>query len=449
MFFLKPFFLFASFSLFTGLKGFAQSDSYESLGPSVYIDPDVGRVTVSTRPGVTWQNCKQNPALCVGWPDADSKIKRVPGSKVREVEVRDPATGTTQRLPYIEVEFQYTREVKKANGQIEMVEQKGRGWIEASTLRSEPLQAIYRKPQKKRAESSPQTSSKNITPGQSCNQKGQQSHKNFEILDQVTQKIGQGDPIAQLDTSVKLLKPLIGKCPLIPPNRKRADAWRGRNIYDSEVLKHFDNMDTKHMPKIPKETGPGQFSHATREDLINIDTLARTLYAEMNECFKHGLQYPMAVAKVALNRAQLVDEGKAPASYVNDKRQVSQKPSLAKVLTAPWQFSVWNPSGAANPNDKTALMALCPTRDNSKTNWKGHQAGPDDLYAWEKSLQIATEAVLYPHNFNRKTRDVTQFYYTSKRTGFLNQDYKRPNPPPKIEGRVVDSFQCMYLWEKN
>jgi len=342
----------------------------------------------------------------------------------------------------------YTRQVKLPNGKFKMVEKRGRGWIDASTLRNEPLQPIYRKPNQNLTAPNKTADAANHSPILSCNQSCQQSYKNTSILGHLAQKLEQ-DPLTRLDQSVTALKPLIGRCPLNPPTRKRADAWRGRNIYDSEVLPLFQRMDPRQLPRIPKEIGPGQFGYATRDDLINIDTLARTIYAEMNECFKEGLQFPMAVARVAVNRANLVNEGRAPASYVGNTSQISSKPNLAKVLTAPYQFSVWNPSGAANPRDKTALMALCPTRDSSKTNWKGQLPGPDDIYAWEKSLQIATEAVLFPEQFNRKTRQITQLYYTSKRTNFLNHDYKRPNPAPKIEGRSVESFQCLYLWEKN
>jgi len=457
MFLAKIFIIFFTFTYIIINMGYARGDEVNSLEGEIYIDPDVGKVTVGVRPGVTWQTCLQHPSLCVGWPDSDSKLQRVPRSQAQEISAKDSVTGATRQKLYIEVDFEYTRNVQEADGRIRTISQSGRGWIETSTLRNERLKPLYTRESTSSkmpgsnlsAQNSARGTDREIrSPRVSCNQTNQQRSKNSELLEQISRKL-ELDELSKLDRSVELLRPLIGQCPLHPPNRKRADSWRGRNIYDSEVLPKFTRLNPTKIPRIPKETSPGQFTNATRDDLINIDTLARTIYAEMNECFKYGLQYPMAAARVAVNRAYLADQGRAPASYVGNARQVSTKPTLAKVLTAPWQFSVWNPSGAANPRDKTSLMALCPTRDNNRTNWKGSRPGPDDLYAWEKSLQIATEAVLFPAQFNRKTKNITQLYYTSKRTSFLNQAYRRPRHPPTIEGRQVDSFQCMYLWEKN
>lgn len=417
----------------------AQQNKYENVGKRVYIDSDLNVGTVTKDPGVTWQMCKVSPDLCLAWPDASSSLTLVPDSKPQMIEIEDPHTGMLKQSLFSEVYYSYTREYWASDGTIKKLEQKGRGWIDSSILRSEALPPMYR------SESDQKPSEPKAC--NACQESATQS--NQDKLSEAFKGLNQS-PLQKLNSSVELLKPHIGICPLDPPNKKRKGNWKGQNIYDTEVLPLFSQKPLKALSQcIPKEVQPGQIECATRDDLIGIDTLARTIYAEMNECFKIGLEFPMAAAKVALNRAQMADQGRAPASYVGNTKQVSSKPNISKVLTAPLQFSVWNSIGAANPKDKTSLMALCPTRDSSKKNWKNSPPGPDDVYAWDKSLQIATEAVLYPNEFNKKTKHVTQVYYTSKRTSFLNQSYKRPNPPPKIERRPVDSFRCMYLWEKD
>jgi hypothetical protein len=180
-------------------------------------------------------------------------------------------------------------------------------------------------------------------------------------------------------------------------------------------------------------------------DLVNIDALSRTIYSEMNECFDVGLEYPMAAARVAMNRAKDIDKKEGNWQvFLKSWWHKEEKPTLAKALTADRQFSVWN--YASGPKDKTILMALCPTRDLADAkNWKGGRPNKRDLSIWNQAMQIATDAVLYSCSFKAKTDEVKQRYYTSKMNGFYN--YKKASAPPKIDGRKVDSFRCMYLWE--
>lgn len=260
----------------------------------------------------------------------------------------------------------------------------------------------------------------------------------------------QASHLGKLEAAVRALSPLVGNCPLQPSNLKRLDRWKGRNIYDTEVLTQLRSNRAVIQSTLQRA---GQLNGkedplagADFEDVVAVDTLARTIYSEMNGCFAQGLQFPMAAAKVALNRARLAQQSRASAHFVSRSRAVADKPLLSRVLTAPFQFSVWNELGARNPRDKTILMSLCPTKNEaSRSNWKGAPPSPADTYAWDMALKIATEAVLFPQEFERKTADVKQTYYTSGMPSY--QKRKKPVPAPLILGRRVESLSCMYLWE--
>lgn len=424
---------------------------YNSLPNELRIDPDRGNrpVTVYAKPGSTSDSCRIDPKLCVAWPHVNATITRVAGSKIVTVRLPNLAKGEIEEVPYVHINYDYKASFTRQDGSKGELNQKGQGWMEAYQLRPKNERPIYtdlpkddpRLPVEAELASIP-TYDSPIQKGADCQET--QAKKNIAQLQALTTQIKQ-TPNEQLNTSVELLRPLIGQCPLNPPNKKRAGNWKGKHIYDSEILPIFQKMKPNSIPKVPKEIRPGEYALATKDDLMDIDALARTIYSEMNECFKVGLQFPMAAAKVAMNRKDLAIEGKAYPHFVHNQRQDSSKPKLTKVLTAPFQFSVWNNVGASNPKDLTSLMSLCPTTNESNKNWKGSRPGPDDLYAWDMSLKIATEAVLYPDKFKNKTKEVTQLYYTSKRSQYDKR--RRPNPAPKIEGRAVNSYRCMYLWE--
>lgn len=404
-------------------------------GEQLFLDPDLGIVTISKIPGVRWQDCRLDPELCVAWPDPSAKIKRVPGEKILYVAHPHPGTGRVENVPYVKIEYEYQRVVKeKPNEPPRILTQKGSGWIDARLLRAEKQTPLYARKKAGADNKSSSTGTK-----ESCNSPTQQKSFSVNQLRDL-QKHLPSDAESRVQVSVDEVKKVIGQCPLNPPTQKKTNQWKGKNIYEHEMLPYWNRLAP---PKgLAKEVRPGEFVPATKEDLINIDVLARTLYSEMNECFSVGLQFPMAVAKVAMNRTELAEQGRAPDHYVDND---SKLPRLSRILTAPSQFSVWN--NVTNPRDKTLLMALCPTRNDSPRNWKGETPNPMDLYAWEKSVQIATEAVLFPARFRERTREVTQLYYTSKRSQFL-KGYESPKPAPKIEGRPVHSYQCMFLWEK-
>ena len=78
------------------------------------------------------------------------------------------------------------------------------------------------------------------------------------------------------------LDQIVGECAIDNPQKPKL---KSGNAYDAHVLPKLKN---KPLPNITNEFG----TPITRADLINIDALARTMYGEMANCYKHGLQYP-------------------------------------------------------------------------------------------------------------------------------------------------------------
>ena len=414
----------------------------------VYVDPDIHYATITREPGHF--ECKVNPDACVAWPDSRSDLTRVPGVAPMEQTELDLGTGKTKTTTYLKVRYNYDRRFKRKDGSEGTMTQSGTGWIDASVLRREKLDPIYEIAMR------PEPGASAVTPHPSPDKAGCKPPERPagqdprpKPLKELKERL-QASHLEQLEAAVRALGPHVGNCPLKPATEKRLDRWSGHNIYDTEVLPQL-RADRTAIRSVIQRAGQQHgkdhpLAEAGFDDIVAVDTLARTIYSEMNGCFAQGLQYPMAAAKVALNRARLAQSGRAPAHFVSGSHAREDKPVLSKVLTAPFQFSVWNELGARNPRDKTILMSLCPTKDESgRANWKGAPPTPADTYAWNMALKIATEAVLFPQEFERKTASVKQTYYTSGMTSY--QGRKKPVPPPTILGRRVDSLSCMYLWE--
>lgn len=423
----------------------SRNSEYQKWPVRVHIDGDVGYVTVTKDPGKSWEDCRDDQAQCFGWLDSESIIDRDPSAAIMEKVDLNPATGEPQVTQFMKVKFKYQREFNKLDGTKGSIDKEGVGWIEVDALRKEQMAPIYREPTP-RVSSPPPKQTKIREPVKSCDKScvpASTPKTNLRDIEDLASFINRS-PNDQLEAATKLVSPMVGECPLRPPTEKKVSSWKGKNIYDAEALPLI-KQKTKKMPLIPKLSKDGKtVETASADDLVAIDNLARTVYSEMNECFHKGIQYPMAAAKVALNRADLLDAGKGFPHFGRGP-QAYGKPTISKVLTAPYQFSVWNHIGAANPKDKTVLMSLCPARDESKNNWRGGKPSPRDREAWDMAVKIATEAVLFRPRFDAKTSGIKQTYYTSKRSEYDGRS--RPHPAPQIMGRTVESYQCMYLWQ--
>lgn len=466
----------------------------------VFMNPDSSGTTLYDVAGKNYHDClDKTPAECgaLGWPKPeDTVITKVPGSEIEYRPTFDTKCGRNTMVPFIKVKIKYPpRKYFDPDDKSEKYSSgvEAEGYMDARFLKTKKLAPLYSQKEDRPAVADPLPPPPPPAP-EVCPPEQKSpvfntapNNKNLWGIGYLSEFLKQNHK-AQVEQTAQALRAYVGECPLDPPDDKEPHLQRWKkdktkNLYDAEVMpllrKHKGNL-----PKVPKQVknSKNQCVASTDsnnqmvnfEDLVNVDAMARTVFAEMNECIKEGsLEFPMAAAKVAKNRVEDIQNKKGhwevflkPTSH-----QATDKPLLAKTLTASYQFSVWNKND--NLRDKSMLLAMCPTRysSNSKEmhfavgkqyldSWKGeakpavdkktkepiglkNRVSGKELQVWNYAMQIATEAVLYPCDFENRTKEVTQRYYTSKMPAYAG----RKKGSPSIEGRTVSSFRCMYLWE--
>lgn len=381
--------------------------------PEVFLKLEKGDpyVSVYNKAGVNWKYCELNQkGECsegIGWLDQDSKVW-VAGPKVKAT-TKDPFTNQIVEEEYYPVQFAYKRMGKDEEGNDKLIEhvQGPIGYIDAAYVDFEQRAPLFSLPKEA------QKTGALICPGKKA------------YLPQLEELTG-ALVLKSIEETASLLKDRIGFCVNLD-----ADTDKKANLYDNVILKKLNRISP---PKLKGEND----QYITQEQLIDVDALARTLYGEMASCYKHGLHYPMAVARIALNRSE--DGGRHP-SFVQG-RHLSEKPRLSRVVTTPSQFSIW--LRKLNKKENPPLgMAMCPPREKTQKLWNGKKPSAQELAIWNHTVKIATEAVLFPNSFKKRTQELNQrFFYTSG----MGQFYKMKKDHVKIEGRAVDKAQCMEIW---
>ncbi|GIL17911.1 MAG: hypothetical protein BroJett040_16620 [Oligoflexia bacterium] len=400
-------------------------------GRELFLDIEDGDppISVFNNPGYNWATCKtQSGCESVGWlkPD-DTKIYEVLDSKGNPIietrQVMNPVTREMEEVSFIRVRFSYTRKGKDGWINSKVNED---GWIDADTVNFQKMKSVYAVPPKKEEPC-------NATDG-----------KAFRELSRTSRAIHQA-AAADLAKATSVLKPLVGKCPLNPPPTKSQLKFDGGLFYDNQVWPQVAKHKSEFPKTIQTESGAKKISF---DDYAKIDALARTLYGEMAGCMTSTPVYGMAAAKVALNRAELIDKGhamKAVFEKPGTHDEKLNKSALVSALTAPEQFSVWNKGAAKNPKDLSILRTMCPTSGEKSThNWKNEMPSAVDNNVWDKVLKIATEAVVFPESFKERTKSVRQYYYTSN-VDWSRKGYQKVSP--EIEGRSVNNRRCMWVWK--
>lgn len=383
------------------LKSFA-------IGPAFLDLEDEQIISIFNKPGKNWKNCAQDSSCRpVAWPDSTAKIKIL--SPTKSLKVENPFTGKVEVEEYALVEYSYQRIV---NGKT--FKQAGQGWIDMAYVTTSKKSSFY----------GVDATEKKVVQKENCQpQKSPSPTKGFS---QVERALGN----KSVKEIAKALSPSVGIC-TINPKQKNQKFVTG-NVYDNYVLPQIRKQK---VPKITKENGEAM----SLQDLVDIDSLARTIYGEMAGCFKHGLQYPMTVAKIAINRAQAKER---ESEFIRGSHS-SHKSSLAKVVTSESQFSLWKANYGSKPNHSVRL-ALCPPSTAAKASWQGHAPSKEELEIWENTMRIATEAVLFPKKFQTRTAQVSGYHYTSGMPSFhgMKQVF------PWIEERKVSKNACVQVWKE-
>lgn len=378
-----------------------------------YLDiEDDQIITIFNKPGHNWKTCATDPSCrAVAWPDRNAHIEVT--SPHKKMMVPDPYSGENTLEEFVQINYRYKRDVDGKT-----LVQEGAGWVDAAhvtSLKRNSFYGVATEPDKSPEECN--------TPQSKVNSEAQQIQKSFGQLEKTLSH-------KSVTQAAEMLKPHIGKCVINPKKPLRTVA--SGNPFDSYVLPHLHNVN---IPKVVKDNGEVM----SQKDLIDIDALARTLYAEMARCYKNGLHYPMTVAKIAVNRAEEKNRHKEFIKEPHD----SKKGDLAKVTTSATQFSLWLKKIEGKRNN-SLRQALCPPVDKSNEFWTGGKPPPFETDIWDSTLRIATEAVLYPKQFKARTKNVTQFFYTSGMKGFYG--LKQVNPT--VEERKVSRDSCVQVWDE-
>lgn len=401
------------------LLGLTASVSASANGKA-YLNIEDGKVvSVFSQPGKNWKNCtEQSGCAAVAWPTNSAEIE-VLSSSPRSMRVADPTSGKMQDESYVEIKYKYFQTV---NGQRTLRE--GRGWVDSAYVTQQRRQSTY-SGNGSRGSKSTATAAEECAPTAS---KAPATGGVSAVRSTVTPLTAALER-STLEDAAKKLESEIGKC-VINPSRPPTNYAAGLP-FDSYVLPQLRRAT---VPRIMKENGQAM----SRQDLIDIDALARTLYAEMASCYKHGLHYPMTVAKIAVNRA---NESSRHGEFIKGSH-ADDKGTLAKVATSPSQFSLWLKKINGKPNGSLP-QALCPPSNKNQAFWTGNNPPPYETDIWDSTLKIATEAVLFPNQFARRTGQVRQFFYTSGMNGF----YKMRQVHPTVGNQKVDKNSCVQVWE--
>lgn len=411
-------------------------------------------ITVFSKPGLTSKNCKKkvdsanNKSMCenaVGWPGRDANISVI--GKPVEVATIDPLTEVVTKDSYVKINFTYT--TLGQSGEIKL--HSGTGYIDQEVLTTKKLPPIYSKNRKQPLLLAKPTKKKICVSA---------SATASSALVELANTMGELKEVAMLAKnkrrppnlsvlkSAQALSHLVGFCPLSPATKFPEKKLLKGNPYDNLV---YPRLKRAKLPYIAREDRTAM----THDDLINIDSMARTLYGEMAQCYKYGLHYPMAVAKIILNR---VERGEV---FVK-KPHIDKKPLLSKVSTSLSQFSMWQPTKKAKgkilPNEPLH-QGLCPPKDLGKPFYNGPEAPEEEYEIWQQTLKIATEAVLYPTTFAGRTAKVRDFHYTSNLSHYRYKPLKdipsgarfikkMTQVKPKINDLTVNINKCLEIWKE-
>jgi hypothetical protein len=413
------------------------------------------RMTLYNQPGLDWIECQVNSKDCsekaAAWPDNNSQVKLMKrnGQPVREVRRVENYYGETEERAYYQVQVEYTTRgsdgVARFNTSVVWVEDK-------YLLRKTELTDQAKIRQADLAPKPKGRSDKLCPPSETASAPVDRKTRNqLENIAEATQRQAQGS----MNRVADLIGPHVGKCAIQPPLRRNPGWDLNKTIYDQSALSLI-NLQNIPQAKIRQNLG----RNITRKDLINIDVMARTLYSEMGRCYDDGPQYPLGVAKVILNRTEFLEKNSFNQCW-SDGRQFQDpfmvsatrgdegRPVMSQVVTAKDQFSVWNPRIGNQFNYQGLQQALCPPAQGQNQYWKtanGRRVPVPEFEReiWKQSIEIATQAVLYPQQFQARTRDINNIYfYTSGIPNFMG--LRRVTL--KADGKGIVAGRCLNLFE--
>lgn len=390
--------------LFSSLSLWAEQPYYGK----VYVDREnEDWLSVYTDPGVDYDVCAQNKGCAaVGWLDNRSEVEIV--SPPRVYPSYDSIEKKVIDKEYVQVVFSYDRinpDGKRATKKNVV------GWVETASLKKQKFATFFG------SDPEPAECPPTVVSKPSYDPKKQAADLKRAADNQHT--------VATADA----ITPYIGKCVVNP--KALPAKYTGEITYDTYVMPH---MSKQAVPNLKKEGG----KTVTQEDMVDIDALARTMYAEMAGCYRHGLHYPSAVARISLNRANAPGRR---AEFIHGPHKAG-KGDISKAVTSNYKYSAWNRTLGDGSRNNSLTHALCPPAPMNNVMWTGKPATPAEKEIWKNTIRIATEAVLFPSKFKSRSSGFNQLFYTS---GMGRDGWRQVYP--KIEGRAIDRNSCMQVWQ--
>lgn len=384
----------------------------------VYLDLEAGQyATIYNAPGLNYLNCteeqKCNETNGLAWPTRQEKLIFTGHTTTKKVQIN--SEGEMGWVEFAQVKFNFV-----ADSQYGPIPRQGDGWIATDRLRLKKYKPVFKKELAKPA-------------SDCCTKKEKKAQEEIErISDKVSNSFHEN-----IDNIVSQLKGKVGNCALPIDSAKKS-----RDVpYDRQVL---PGLLKEKWPRVEKESVDGKKTMATTQDFIAIDAVARTLYGEMAQCHRKGLQYPMAVARVIQNRASLIEAKPVKKQEFCGYSHSKEKDNLAQVATQPIMFSTWN-------KDQNIKHPLCPPSDAQKPFYTGRKPPVQEVAIWNDMVRIATEMVLFPENYKKnRTPQIKQaMHYVSYVNG---QEVKIRNFQPfdeifSIEGRKIANKNCLVMME--
>lgn len=233
--------------------------------------------------------------------------------------------------------------------------------------------------------------------------------------------------------TTKIVEQLIGKCAIENPKNLSEADLKGPISYDTFVLptlmqQKFSIYKKEKDDAILVTQSP--MSHVrdlnipnlNAQKLIEIDALARTIYAEMAGCIPIGAQYGMAVARVIKNREAAVEKGRKELAEL--KKKYPNRTDLPEKPRDETEF-LWEKSALHWPGKSlTTKLASSPVQFSG---WNNHIIDFEELKKARKARQkelIASgtkpaEAVELA-NEEIKSNSKTLKYYKFNKSGMLH-----------------------------
>ncbi len=436
--------------------------------------------TVYTKPGFNWVSCtrkldeetgKDYCEEATGWPNQDAKMEIISKPEIRVVT--DPFTGELTEEVYHKIKFNYLATTKEGL----VIPTSGTGYLAESFLTTEKYQPVYgvslKDLQDEIANETTKDSKVDDTKISDLENKKNIDSKSSDLKNANRKKLLETentenpqstiiykdlkgnfceDPkgkILKVPPEVQVIKKIIvkekvdflvqtntiydsiGQCVTKPATKALTKFPKG-NVFDTMVL---SDIKTSHKLNMTGEDD----KPITTDDLISIDAMARTLYGEMGQCFNKGMQYPMSVARIIVNRS----ENKKYEKLFIKGPHSDDKSNIAKVATSPSQFNNWMKKNK-NKSNGPLHHSLCPPKAVNEPFWNGNKASDSDVEVWRNAVRIATEAVVYPKRFKERTNDLKDVYfYTSGMGKFYNSKLIKNK---EVGDRPVDNTRCIELW---